>query len=81
MITVNCVTKLKMRMGNKLKMNKSCTVAQLQIVIRRRLKNLESYESIFLFFDGSLEPSSKRLSDITNGDNINCEIFKENCFG
>ena len=81
MITVNCKTKLKMKMGHKLRINKSCTVAQLQIVIRRRLKNLEPAESIFLFFDGSLEPASKRLGDITNGDNINCEIFKENCFG
>ena len=81
MILVICETKLKMQ-GTKLKVAPSCTVGQIHIAIRRRLKKLKAEEAIFLFFNGEIHPMSRPIGEIASDDGfVTVQIYKENVFG
>ena len=82
MITLVLKSKKLKIIGNKIKIKPTLSVGQIHVLIRRRLKKLKQEESIFLFFDGSIYPMSRTISEIAGAHNtVEVQIFRENCFG
>jgi hypothetical protein len=85
---IKCIVKFE-KFEFKIKVQRPCTVAQLQIKIRKFLK-LSEFECIFLFFEigyfrrARIFSGSKLLSDILRQDTsevLKINVLKENAFG
>ncbi len=88
MTLTKCIVKFEGK-EFKIKVQDPCTVAMLQIKIRKFLK-LSEYESLFLFFEmgifarSRLYSGSKLVSEIkrlNNGEVLIITVCKENTFG
>jgi len=95
MATTKCVVKFGDNRIFKIKVQDPCTVAALQLKIRKFLK-LSEYEALFLFFKFEsyglmgnkqrqrLYNGNKLVSQILRENSVevlNIDVLKENCFG